>query len=151
MKSTIFSIFIFAALLPLISCQQVVAEKDADVAQTASISDFLGHWSFDIDNTGVGWLDVTQQENYLDAKLLWRGGSVTPVSNVFLTDEGVLHVTRTSPRRRPVPGSDEPRVQMVTSWLEARVDGDRISGHLITPRNNGIGVDSSWFEGSKLP
>jgi hypothetical protein len=151
MRSIIRNMVILAVLLPLFACQTSDADRDINTENPVSIADFLGHWSFDVDNTGVGWLDVTQQENYIDAKLLWRGGSVTPVSNVFLTDDGVLYVARTSPRRRPVPGSDEPRVHMVTSWLEARVDGDRISGYMISPRNTGIGVDTSRFEGSRLP
>ena len=44
---------------------------------------------------GAGWLEVRQEDGYLDADIMWRGGSVVPVSHVFI-HEGKLHISRTA-------------------------------------------------------
>ncbi len=150
MRSTFFSLIIAAALVSLFSCQQAAGDKSSS-GPVAGINDFLGHWSFDIDGGGVGWLGVTQEDNYLDAGLLWRGGSVSPVANVFLSGDGVLYVSRKAARRRAPQGDDEPRIHTVTNWLEARTDGEKIYGYFIQPRSDGMGADSARFEGVKLP
>ena len=36
-----------------------------------------------IENSSVGWLGVNENKGFLDANLLWQGGSVEPISNVF--------------------------------------------------------------------
>jgi hypothetical protein len=119
-------------------------------ARKTDISEFIGHWSFDIEGGFVGWLGVSQEEGYLDAELLWKWGSVSPVANVFLAGD-VLYVTRTGSRRRPAPDGAEPRVHVATSWMEATTDGKNISGYFMEPRADGTGVDSTWFAGVKLP
>ena len=138
-----------AAIFSFTSCRQSVAEEKTEVRITEA-SDFTGHWTLDIDGGWVGWLGVTQEEGYLDAELLWKWGSVTPVANVFLAGDRLL-VTRTSPRRRTVEGSDQQRTHMVTNWMEAETNGETISGYFLEPRADGRGVDSTWFEGVKLP
>lgn len=145
------NLFVIAALLPLVACQQSTTETETTFVKKAGIEDYLGHWTIDVDGGGVGWLEVVQKEGYVDASLLWKGGSVVPVANVFLAGNGMLYVTRTSPRKRKIPGSDEERTHMVTNWFEATSDGEKLSGYLMTPKGNGIGVDSVRFEGVKLP
>jgi len=144
-------LFLIAFMIPLAACGQPEG-SDRSGYPSAGIEDFTGHWSFDIDGGRVGWLGVTREEGYIDAELLWRSGSVLPVAHVFLAGEGVLHVTRTAQRQRQsAMGGRPPRVHMVTNWMEARTDGERISGYWLEPRGNGLGVDSTWFEGVKLP
>ncbi len=151
MRRYFFSLFLTAALLPLLSCREQPARINEEERLT-DISGFIGHWSFDIEGDYVGWLGVRQEEDYLDADLLWKWGSVTPVANIFITDDGVLHVTRTRVQRRPlVPGEDAQRTHMVTNWMEAETDGERITGNYYEPRPDGLGVDSTWFSGVKLP
>lgn len=150
MKTLYFRSLFLAALLPLSSCSQ----EEPAVSQTepvTDISEFLGHWSFDIEGGGVGWLDVRQEDNYIDADLLWWGGSVLPVANIFLAGDGVLHVSRIANRRKGPADDPDARVHTVTNWIEARVDREKISGYYMTPRASGIGVDSTWLEGVKLP
>ena len=62
-------------------------------AQNAQ-KDFFGMWTLEIENGSVGWLGVDDSKGYLDAELLWKGGSVTPVSYVYFVDENTLIVTR---------------------------------------------------------
>ena len=45
---------------------------------------FVGRWALTIPGGGAGWLGVTQENGYLDASLLWGGGSVLPVDSVFV-------------------------------------------------------------------
>ncbi len=37
---------------------------------------FMELWSIDIEGGAVGWLEVHDKNGYLDADLLWIGGSV---------------------------------------------------------------------------
>ena len=41
--------------------------------------------------------------------------------------------------------------QVITEWLEITKKGDKIEGILLNPRNNGTGVDTTTFTGTKLP
>jgi hypothetical protein len=43
----------------------------------------------------VGWLNVNDDKGFLDAELLWQGGSVVPVASVYFVDNTTLAVTRT--------------------------------------------------------
>ncbi|MFO7924677.1 MAG: DUF1080 domain-containing protein [Bacteroidales bacterium] len=143
--------FLIVLFVHLISCNGQESEEVTDTP-VSGIEDFAGHWSFDIDGGWVGWLGVTREEGYLDAELLWKWGSVTPVAHVFLAGDGVLYVTRTSSLRRGEPAEgDSPRVHTVTNWMEAETDGANISGYFLEPGSEGLGVDSTWFEGVKLP
>ncbi len=143
---------LLAVLVPLFSCHGQ-GGKYFQANSDAGLNDFVGHWTIDIDGgPAVGWLAVTREEGYIDAELLWRGGSVSPVAHVFMPGDGVLHVTRTATRSRaPAAEGDEPRVHTVTNWMETKTDGERIFGWFLQPRATGIGVDSTWFEGVKLP
>jgi hypothetical protein len=144
--------FIVAALfisVAVISCQQ--KPVSAPVKKT-DVSEFFGQWTIDIQGGGVGWLEVRQESDYLDADLLWGGGSVVPVANVYLDQDKYLIVTRVD---NAVKKRDENKValrtQQITNWLQVSKDGaDKITGFLIRPKRNGIGLDSSTFVGTKL-
>jgi hypothetical protein len=43
------------------------------------------------------------------------------------------------------------KAQTVTSWMEIVKEGDKISGILLSPRGNGLSVDTTSFSGVKLP
>ena len=106
---------------------------------------FLGMWTLSIEDGAVGWLEVHENLGYLDANLLWRGGSVLPVSHVYLIDDRNLLVTRT----REVKRGD--RTHVITYRLEVQKTGDMIFGTFISPRNDGIGENRQNFSGVKLP
>jgi hypothetical protein len=149
MKST----FLFAAVLllsfSLNSCK--VENKEASVQKT-HISQFLGQWTIDIEGGSVGWLEVRQEDNFLDADVLWGGGSVLPVSSVFLAKDEYLVVQRTDNVVRKTDVNKNPvKSQMVTSWMEIRRNGEKIDGILLSPRANGLSVDTTTFTGTKLP
>jgi hypothetical protein len=149
MKTILFFFVAVVASFSLLSCK--VETKNVPVQKT-DISEFLGPWTIDIDGGSVGWIEVRQEENYLDADILWRGGSVLPVSNIFLEKDHILVIQRSNIVVRKRDENNNPvKSQEVTDWLEIVKDGDKISGILLSPRRNGLSVDTTTFIGTKLP
>ncbi len=120
--------------------------------QKATINDFLGQWTIDIGDGSVGWLEVRQEDNYLDADVLWGGGSVLPVSNIFLAKDQLLMVQRSNNVVRKSDEKNNPvKTQIVTNWMEITKNGEKINGILLSPRRNGLSIDTTTFVGTKLP
>jgi hypothetical protein len=145
--------FIFLATavvsMAITSCK---VEPKTGPQQKTDISEFVGQWTIDIDGGSVGWLVVRQEDNYLDGDILWGGGSVLPVSDIFLEKDQVLVVQRSNNVIRKRDENNNPlKTQVVTSWLEITKNGEKINGVLLTPRRNGLSVDSVIFKGTKLP
>jgi hypothetical protein len=149
MKSRL--LFLPSILLLIAFCSSAIAADDAPV-QRNRINEFLGQWTLDIKGGSVGWLELRQENGYLDADLLWVAGSVEPVSNVYLANDKYLIVTRTNEVVRKRDDKNNPvRRHVITSWLEISRNGEKIEGYLFTPKRSGIGVDSTFFTGTKLP
>lgn len=110
---------------------------------------FMGMWTLSIEDGAVGWLEVHEKEGYLDANLLWRGGSVLPVSHVYMVDDNHLVVTRTREVQKSKEAGKE-RSHIVTYTLRIKRDGDKLSGNFIAPKPEG-GESSMSFTGVKLP
>ncbi len=146
---TIFTYFgIVLASLSIISCN---VKPKVEPVQKTEVSEFLGQWTIDINGGSVGWLEVRQEKDYLDADLLWGGGSVVPVASVFMTDKYLI-VTRTDNVVRTKDANNTPvRTQILTNWLEVQKNGDKIAGYLLHPKKDGKGIDSTAFSGTKLP
>lgn len=146
-------------ILPFILISAIAAFLSActpDVEKTTpvktDISEFLGQWTIDIENGSVGWIEVRQEDGYLDADILWGGGSVLPVSSVFLAKDHVLTIQRSNNVVRTRDEAKNPvRTQTVTNWLEIVRDGEKIKGILLSPGRNGLSVDTTAFTGVKLP
>jgi len=147
------TIFIFLvtvlASVSIISCK--VETKTEPVIKTG-ISEFIGQWTIDIQGGSVGWLEVRQEKDYLDADLLWGGGSVLPVANIIFVNGRNLIVDMANSIVRTKDEKNIPvRTQTITSWLEITKDGDKISGIRLDPHQSGIDVDTTKFTGTKLP
>jgi hypothetical protein len=115
------------------------------------IQPFLGRWALYLEG-GAGWLEVHQEEGYIDASLLWYGGSVEPVDHVFLWED-VLFVTRLSKviRKKNEKGEAQ-RTHLLTSWFEFRQAGaNRLNGKAHFTNRNGIGVNQSEFTAKRIP
>ncbi|MBK9391929.1 MAG: hypothetical protein IPN68_17720 [Bacteroidetes bacterium] len=147
---TLFFASVLVAFM-ITSCKPQTATQPAAVK--TDISEFVGQWTIDVEGGGVSWLEVTQQDSYLDGKLLWVGGSVLPVSGVFLAKDHVLMVQRET--RTVVREKDANNAPLKTSaytiWLEVVKSGDKIEGIFLNPKNTGLGVDTAKFTGTKLP
>ncbi len=110
-----------------------------------SKKDFYGMWTIAIDDGAVGWLNVHENNGFLDAELLWRGGSVLPVSNVYFVDDNNLVVTRTYEITK-----SEDRKHLVTQTYKFKRKGDKLTGVSIEPSRDGTGVNETKFKGWKL-
>lgn len=149
MKTPFLLIAMALGSLLFTSCNQEPAS--VPVPKT-DISEFLGQWTIDIEGGSVGWLEVKKEDNYLDGSVLWGGGSVLPVSSIFLAKDQVLVVQRSNNVVRTRDENDNPvKSQTVTNWMEITKNGDKIEGILLSPRRNALSVDTTTFSGTKLP
>jgi hypothetical protein len=150
MKARIILFIFLLSALSVTSCK--VGTKRESIKKT-DISEFTGQWTIDIAGGSVGWLEVRKEENYLDADLLWIAGSVIPVSDIFLANDRSLIVTLSNNIVRKRDENKNPlKVQTITNWLEITKNGEaKIDGIFLSPHDNGIGVDTTRFSGSKLP
>jgi hypothetical protein len=111
-----------------------------------SPKDFYGMWTFDIEGGSVGWLNVNDDKGFLDAELLWQGGSVVPVASVYFVDNITLVVTRTREIART-----EDRKHVVAQTFQFKRKGDKLEGTMTEPARDGMTVNSLKFKGWKLP
>ena len=107
-------------------------------------------WTLDIDGGSVGWLEVHEKQDFLDADLLWIGGSVTPVSHVYFVDENNLVVTQTREMTKFKDG-DTIRKHILTKTYKFKRKGDELTGVCIEPSREGMSVNETKFKGWKLP
>ena len=133
------------SILTLILSAGVFAYTPDQAKNVKDENPFLGMWTLSIEDGAVGWLEVHEKLGYLDANLLWRGGSVLPVSHVYLVNDKNLVVTRTREVKR---GN---RTHVITYRLEVKKTGDMIFGTFFSPRNDGMGENRQNFSGMKLP
>ncbi|MEN8115413.1 MAG: DUF1080 domain-containing protein [Bacteroidota bacterium] len=108
--------------------------------------DFFGMWTLDIDGGSVGWLGVHEKNGFLDAELLWKGGSVTPVSHIYFTADNTLIVTRTNEMRK-----GEERTHVVTQTFKFKREGDNLEGIAVFPVRDGMSINKEKFKGWRLP
>ena len=111
-----------------------------------SKKDFYGMWTIDIDGGSVGWLNVNEDKGFLDAELLWQGGSVLPVADVYFVDDKTLVVTRT----REIKKSED-RTLLSTQTYTFERKGDKLEGFSSEPNRDGMGVSTLKFKGWRLP
>lgn len=111
-----------------------------------SKKDFYGMWTIDIDGGSVGWLNVNEDKGFLDAELLWQGGSVLPVADVYFVDDNTLVVTRTREMKK-----SEDRTILSTQTYTFERKGDKLTGTSVEPNRDGMGVSTLKFKGWKLP
>lgn len=119
------------------------------IAQNAQ-KDFYGMWTIAIDGGSVGWLNVHENKGYLDAELLWQGGSVLPVSDVYFEDDKNLVVTRTQERLME-RGNENGRKMVTTQMFRFTLKGNKMTGVALSPSRDRMSVNQTRFEAWKLP
>ncbi|MEN6334559.1 MAG: DUF1080 domain-containing protein [Phycisphaerales bacterium] len=123
----------------------------ASAAALAGEADpFIGRWALTIPGGGAGWLGVTQENGYLDASILWGGGSVLPVDSVFTAGDSLCVIRLQKVERKDAAGKVV-RTQMFPEAIMARVDGDTLELTQIRPNTNGLGVEEQQFTGKRIP
>ncbi|MEZ5328773.1 MAG: DUF1080 domain-containing protein [Verrucomicrobiales bacterium] len=116
----------------------------------AEESAFLDRWALTIPGGGAGWLQVTKENGYYDASILWGGGSVVPVDSVFFSDDDTLIVTRINEVKRKDSAGETVRTHRFTDAIVAKIDGDKMDLTLMHPNANGEGVERQQFTGTRI-
>ncbi|MRI00349.1 DUF1080 domain-containing protein [Kriegella sp. EG-1] len=107
---------------------------------------FLGMWGIDIEGGGVAWLHVFNEHGFLDAELLWIGGSIVPVASVYLADDNTLVVTRTEEVKK-----NESRSHTMTYTMRINKVGETIEGIMTAPDWMATGERKIPFKGKRMP
>ena len=134
------------------SCSEKKQDSSVAVPQN-DVSSYLGQWTFDFGQRSIGWLQVRQEEGYLDADLMWGGGSVAYGLPYVYVAGDKLYIGR-NPRNAVLTKDAEGQPQLSRSyptWIELKRNGDSISGYYLSPKVDGIGLDSVYIRGAKLP
>lgn len=139
---------IFAASLMIV----LMGSQFPSFAQEEKAAPFLGMWALTLDyeNNIAGWLEVRQEDGYLDADLLWRWGSVTPVDFTMVTGDALLLVQGRDVIKRKSGEAD--RTLHPVHWFEVtRTGPEQIKGMANFPNSDGIGVETVSFTGKPIP
>ena len=150
MRTTTILTLILAIVLG--ACSEKKQDSSVAVPQDDA-SSYLGQWTFDFGQRSVGWLQVRQEEGYLDADLMWGGGSVAYGLPYVYVAGDKLYIGR-NPRNVVLTRDAEGQPQLsrrYPTWIELKRDGDSISGYYLRPKVDGIGLDSTYIRGAKLP
>lgn len=110
---------------------------------------YLGQWSLFLPG-GAGWLEVRQEDGYLDADILWYGGSVVPVSSVYIMGDNLV-VTRTSQVNRPGTNGHPSKMHILTTSIELSMYENQLAGKYIQPAKDGLSAKVTKFRGVRLP
>ncbi|MFC2089572.1 DUF1080 domain-containing protein [Bacteroidota bacterium] len=143
------SIIILAALLA--ACTSTNQEP---AIQNADAPFFIGAWALDLeyDNNNAGWLEVTQEDGYLDAELLWRWGSVNPVEFVFVAENHLMVTNGRNVVREEDEEGNPLRTHHLINWLNiTKTSADEIYGIAFFPDPNGVEMEKIEFTGKRLP
>jgi hypothetical protein len=138
----------------LLTAVMLVAVPVSSSGQEADPRPFLGMWALTLDypDNNAGWLEVIQKEDYLDAELLWRWGSVTPVDYTFVNGNALFLVSGREVVMKRDPQGNPVRVTHPVEWKEITLRGeDMLEGWAYFPEINGLGVEQIRFTGRRIP
>jgi hypothetical protein len=138
-------------LISAFSCQ--LKQEAPNIATPENnISEFLGQWTFDIGPNQVGWLEVRQENGFIDADMLWIGGSVVPVPYVYMAGNRLMvgRHTRKEVRAKDENGN-ELHAHVFPAWVEFKSEGENLTGWHLSPKSSGLGLDTIAITGKKLP
>lgn len=111
---------------------------------------YIGRWALTIPGGGAGWLGVTNDRGFLEANILWGGGSVVPCESAYCDDNGLV-VTRLNEVERKDAAGNVIATQRFTRTLRFKADGDTLSCTLHDPNTNGNGFAEFQFQGKRIP
>ena len=123
--------------------------SNATVRAAEPANPFIGRWALTIPGGGAGWLSVVQKEGYLDGSILWGGGSVVPVDNVFVDGDSLI-VTRNHRVERKDSTGKVVRVHTLMEMIVAGVSGDSMRLTQLRPNSNGKGASHNQFSGKRI-
>ncbi|MCC6152467.1 MAG: DUF1080 domain-containing protein [Candidatus Hydrogenedentes bacterium] len=118
-------------------------------SRAAGPEPFLGRWALTIPGGGAGWLGISKDRGFLEANILWGGGSVVPCDSAYI-DGDTLVVTRTDDVERKDAAGTVIATQRFTKTLRATVSGDTLKCTIAEPNTDGSGVRSAEFAGKRI-
>jgi len=134
-------------LKTLITVLSVIFIHSTALFAQGNVEKYLGRWALHFEE-GMGWLEVRQEKGFLDADLLWRSGSVTPVSNVYIID-GTLVVTSTFTKAFE-QGAGNMRTHTITKSLVLEGKEKELIGKMTSPSANGVGAEVSYVHAHRI-
>ncbi len=141
----------YANLFVLFGATTTVLMSVAAMAEDKPSDAFIGRWALTLPDGRAGWLGVEDHGDYLDASILWGGGSVVPVASVYM-DGDELIVTRIDEVERKDEAGETIRTHRFTEIIRADLNGkDKLALVQIEPRRNGQGVRERGFSGERIP
>ena len=137
-------------LMLILSISLFLMCAKSEQKQNVDIKDFLGRWALFVPNGG-SWIEIRQEDGYVDADLLWYGGSVSPVDNIYLSGD-TLFVTRHKNVLREKDDQGKPiRQHMITQTIELILKDSTLFGKHLEPQNDGLGIKTTSFIGKRIP
>lgn len=129
-----------------------LGNTNSTLTKESTESSFHGQWSLDITGGGVGWLHIHEDQGFLDAELMWIGGSVTPISHIYLRDDEHIVITRTETILKTKDDNVDPRSHTLTYTITA-THGPQgtIIGEMVAPFHNKPGENRRTFIGRRTP
>ncbi len=115
----------------------------------AAENPFAGRWGLTIPGKGAGWLEITEEEGYLDGSILWIGGSVTPVSSACMLEDD-LAVTRVRTVERRDKNDKVVRRHRFTETFIIEKVGENLEITHNVPRPDGSGHEIDHATGVRL-
>ncbi|MCP4310606.1 MAG: DUF1080 domain-containing protein [Bacteroidetes bacterium] len=115
---------------------------------------FLGMWALTLDyeDNNAGWLEVIQEDGYLDAQILWRWASVYPVEYTMIFDGNLLLVRGRDVVRETDVAGKPVKTHHPVYWFDVRKESeDLISGSAVFPNGDGIEFETVAFTGKRIP
>jgi hypothetical protein len=142
-RKVIVIVFAFALFIP--------ATPSFAKLEKPQVEPFLGNWALTLPGGGAGWLGVTFENGYLDASVLWGGGSVVPVANVLVNDDTLMIVRTNMIDRRDQSGKVVRRHQNF-QVITAQVQGDGMVLGTFSTKGDQSGVtETQRFSGKRIP
>ena len=141
-------LFIFFLVTSIAHISFANSESTFEIVENS----FLGQWTLDIAEGGVGWLNIHEGEGYLDAELMWIGGSVTPMAHVYLKDDKHIVLTRTETVNKGKTDNGIERSHTITYTITAtHGPHGTIIGEMVAPMWEGKGEIRRSFIGKRTP
>jgi len=141
-KTLLFSISFFFCLLFSTSAQEAI---------NPTVEKFIGRWAMYLPG-GAGYIKVHNTDGFVDAEMLWYGGSVSPVQGLFFTEEEMV-VTRVSNivRKRNESGRVERSHRLTNNIKFSPVSEDELKGKAVSVNRDGMSVEITEFTVKRIP
>jgi hypothetical protein len=128
----------------------LLSQAPVSISGQVTIESYFGRWSLNLPG-GAGWLEVHQEEGYPDASLLWYGGSVLPVDDVYM-DGDKLVVTQVDKvvRKKDIMGTPVRTHTLTKLYTFELKSVTEVNGVAVMPKENG-GSERIKFTGKMIP